>query len=413
MKSPLDKKILKTRILIALFVIFLFFVLFVPSVINRKPQIQTKLLITALGIDEGKDGNVAVSAIAVMPQSGEQAMVKSITVESEEKTIGQCLETISELYGKETELGLCGLIVLGQSTQNKSVMPYLEFLLSSAFVSPGTYVVNSSNSSAKEILSIASELDQSSAQILSSTVDFNASTCNITTVTLLEFVSQHYSPSCASVIPTIQVDKETEKSAKQNTNGSQNNVESQSGDKDSKKTPVKSLKKTSLYKNGIKMGELDSEQTLGYNIAKNENMQGLIAVDNVVINGENLGEIICSIYSKKCKKRVEFVDDKPIIYYDVSITLNLLAQNKIIREWEKNGRDSNEVIEPVINAFEEKVTSIILSGIEKSKALSCDSFLIENAFYRFKCMEYKKVKKDTDNFFKDVDVKVRTKVSFK
>ena len=69
MKKPLNKNLLKTRVLIALFIVFLFSVLFVPSVINRKPQIQTKLLITAIGIDVKEGEEVELSAIAVMPQS--------------------------------------------------------------------------------------------------------------------------------------------------------------------------------------------------------------------------------------------------------------------------------------------------------------------------------------------------------
>ena len=139
----------------------------------------------------------------------------------------------------------------------------------------------------------------------------------------------------------------------------------------------------------------------------------MIAVDNVIINGENLGEIVCSIYSKDCKSKVEFKNGKPTLNFDVTLTLHLLAQNKIIKQWEKNGRESNEVILPVITAFEEKIKSIIKSGVEKTKELDCDSFLIENKFYRFKSKEYKQYKKSNADFLKDVEVSVSAKVSFK
>lgn len=409
----LDKKELQTRILIALFVVFIASVLFIPSIINRKPQIQTKLLVTALGIDKSENGEIELSAIAVMPQSGEEAAVKSITVESKERSLGECLETISEIYGKETELGLCGLIVLGESTQNENVLPDLEFLFSSAFVSPGVYLVNSFNSSAKEILTLASSLDPSSAQILSSTVDFNANSCNISTITLLEFVSQHYTPSTSSIIPTIKLDEKEEASAGSTNKSGESQEQSTSPSQDSKKTPVKSLKNTGLYKNGIKKGELNKEQTLGYSLTKNENMQGMITLENVVINGEDQGDIECSIYSKSCKKKVDFVNEKPIIRYEISVTLHLLAQNKIIKQWEKNGRNSQEVIQPVISAFEEKIKTAVNEAVEKCKEVDCDSFLIENEFYRFKNKEYKEYKSKNGTFFKDVKIEVVPTVSFK
>ena len=416
MKRPPNKQLLQTRIIIILFVVFIATVLFIPSIINRKPQIQTKLLITALGLDRTQDGNISLSAIAVMPQGGQQAMVKSITVESEEKSIGECLETISEIYGKETELGLCGLVVLGQSTENASIMQELEFLFSSAFISPGTYLVNTSNSTAKDIITLASELDKSSAQILSSIVDFNANSCNISTVTLLEFVSQHYTPSLSSIIPTIEVDKlEHTKNESSDKSGEtqEQNGEQQNGDKASKKTPIKSLKKTGIYKNGIKKGEFNSEQTLGYNLTKSDNMQGVIAIDNIVINGKEQGNITCSVYSKNCKKKAYFKDGKPVICYDVSVTLQIIAQNKIIKQWEKNGRNSDEVINPVISAFEEKIKDAVKSAILKTKDLDCDSFLIENEFYRFCNKEYKEYKKGKENFLQDVEIEVNTKVTFK
>ena len=202
-----QKRLIINRILIALFILFFCAVFFLPSVLNKNPQIQSKLLVTAIGIDSEQDGKIELSSVCILPDSGQENKVKSITVTSKARSIAECIEIVSEQYGKQVELGLCGLVVIGESTDGQSILPHLEFLLSSAYISPGTYLIYANEGKASELLEYASAQNPSTAEILSSVVGFNDKTARITTKTLLEFLSETHGVSSSSILPSVKVQK--------------------------------------------------------------------------------------------------------------------------------------------------------------------------------------------------------------
>lgn len=379
------------RVLIALFIIFFLSVFFFPSVLNKNPQIQSKLLITAMGIDKINNEEIEFSGICILPDNGEQASIKSLTVTSSGKSIGECVENISEQYGKQVELGLCGLVVIGESTDNTNILPHLEFLLSSAYVSPGAYLIYANGGKASELLAYASEQNPSTAEILSSVVEFNDKTARITTRTLLEFLSETYSLSNSSILPSVDASKQSD-------NKSQSNV-------------VSSLTTAVLYNNGQKSGNFDSEQTLGFNLATQKANKGLFVLDNLVLNGQDLGRIDCWIYSSKNKLKVDMVDDQPIAKFDINVVLQFQDQHKIIRAWKQSGKEENKITEPLLSSFQDKIKKAVLNAFTKSQELNVDIFSIKTEFYRHYSTVLDQINKD--DFLKKVQPQINVKVSFK
>ena len=427
MREELKRNIWVNRIVIISCVIFFVIVFAFPSVINMRPQIQTKLLITALGIDKTQSGEVELSGIAVMPVGGtDTASVHSITVEHKAPSIGENLQGLSEIYGRQVELGLCGLIVVGESMKDENLLEHFEFLISSGFVSPGTYVTYAPNAKAKEVLSLASKLNPSSAEILASVVDYNANSNNISTVTLLQFVSQSNSISSASVIPQIVFDESKDENSQQGGENSQQGGESgqsesegaksaQSSEKgkESMKTAIKSLNKTALFYKGKRVGEFNDDQTLSYVLSKSGENQGTFVLDDFVVGKENLGKVQCFVYGKKFKKKCKFENGVPTIYYYPEITLQLYDQHRIIRKWKEMGMDEELITTPLLEQFANKVKNDMLSAIDYSKNSGADVFLIEDDFYRLHHAEYLKYKKDHPDFLSGVVVNIQPVIKFK
>ena len=385
-----SKRLFVNCILIGLFILFFCAVFFLPSVLNKNPQIQSKLLVTAIGIDRSQEGEIEFSGVCVLPDSGQESKVKSITVTSKARSVAECIEFVSEQYGKQVELGLCGLVVIGESTDGESVLPHLEFLLSSASVSPGAYLIYAQDGKASELLEYASSQNPSTAEILSSVVEFNDKTARIATKTLLEFLSETHGVSTSSLLPSVKVQKSSE--------GKQNAV-------------VGALNSSVVYENGIKTGELDSEQTLGYNLATQNADKGLFAVDNLVLAGENLGRIDCWIYSAKNGKTAYYDNGVPIIKLSVEVVLQFQDQHKIIRAWKKNGKKESDITKPLLKGFEDKIKEQVLSAFNRSKMLNSDIFAVKTEFYRFHTKRY--LSEESTDFLQKVQPKIEVKVSFK
>ena len=402
--KKLEKKVWLNRVIIGLCLLFFCLLFFLPSVLNRDPQIQTKLLITAIGIDVAEDNDVEFSGIAVLPATGDTAQVKSVTVTNKAPSLAECIENISEQYGKQAELGLCGLVVVGESTDSENLLPYMEFLLSSAYISPGTYLIHTTSSKASELLEFASSQNPSTAEILSSVVEFNNKTARITTRTLLEFLSESHSVSNSSVLPSVKVSKiENQSSSDAKTSG---------GDSDTKRSAVKSLNTAIVYQNGKKVGDLNDAQTLGFNLATNESNKGLLVLDEFSADGFDLGRIDCWVYASKNKKTVYFDNGTPIFNVSIDVTLQFQDQHKIIRAWQRNGKREEDIINPLIKAFEEKIKANVISAFEKSQSMGADIFSVRTEFSRYHYNRYKQIQKNGDIFVL-AKPRVSVKVAFK
>ena len=404
MEKKLTKKVWLNRVLIGLFLLFFCSLFFFPAVLNRDPQIQTKLLITAIGVDVTEDNKIEFSSIAVLPTTGDSTQVKSTTITNVANSIAECIENVSEQFGKQAELGLCGLVVIGESMDKANILPHLEFLLSSAYISPGTYLIHARGSSAKELLKFASSQNPSTAEILSSVVEFNDKTARITTRTLLEFLSESHSLSASSTLPSVQI----------NTQEKSNNGDSQNsgGDGDTKQSVVSSLNTAVLYDKGVVVGTLDDIQTLGFNLATSEANKGLIVLDDLMVEGVNLGRIECWIYSSKNNIKSYFDNGVPVFSINIDVTLQFQDQHKIIRVWQNNGKREEKIIEPIIKAFEEKIANSVASAFNYAKQVNADVFSVKTEFSRYHNKRYKEIEKNADIFQISIP-KVNVKVAFK
>ena len=110
------------RILIALFAVVL---VLLPRSVTSLPEIETKLLLTVLGLDKTENG-YRVTATAVMPAESQNGATMRTDVESEEVSVSAALEKLSLKMGKRLELGLCGVVVVGDTFGDESLLPHLK-----------------------------------------------------------------------------------------------------------------------------------------------------------------------------------------------------------------------------------------------------------------------------------------------
>ena len=144
------KKDLRLRIAAIVLTVLAIAMMMFPGV-DGDGDITDKLVAVAMGIDY-TDGMLNVTINSVLPKSGEEGGVESVPVSQRGESVEKCLDGIEKKTGRSLELGLCGVIVVGDELAREGMLSVMSILLSGALVSPGVYVVQADGDSAENII---------------------------------------------------------------------------------------------------------------------------------------------------------------------------------------------------------------------------------------------------------------------
>jgi hypothetical protein len=150
MQKQMKSRVVRLRIYAVIVAVFTLVLAFLPKKTGGLPEIENKLLITVIGIDKKNDGYY-LSATAVMPQEGQDGAVKRLTIGAKGDSVSNALEEIMIKMGKPLELGLCGLVIIGNTMDDESVIQHLNYLMSSGKIIPGAHLLYSPDCSAKDM----------------------------------------------------------------------------------------------------------------------------------------------------------------------------------------------------------------------------------------------------------------------
>ena len=193
MKRPSRR--LKTRLLtIGMIIIFGMAAL---SPLSPEAEVKTRLMVDAIGIDANASG-IAVSCQTVSGGASE-------VVKGEGESLSAAFADLNARYGREVEVGHCGLIALGADTDKPALVSLLMSLLSDAKVNAGCSVVSASGSAA-ELMANAVIMTKASDGV-TGFVTFADSRSNVTVPSVLETVQQLRSRSGAAVLPVLEFEK--------------------------------------------------------------------------------------------------------------------------------------------------------------------------------------------------------------
>lgn len=383
-------------------VLFIALIFFVPSSLSKQPQIQNKLLVTALGLDETENG-IKVSCVAVMPTGKPDSSVTSLVVGHEGATIGECVSAISSVYGKDAELGLCGFVLIGESVKG-DVTDHLGYLLSSARISPGTYLAVTDGTEAEKVLSLAAREHPSTAGILSSIVDYNSKSGNITTKTLLEFIAGRHSPSALSVLPCVRLDDVKTKKAEEE--------EKEKSGESVGEMPVRDLTFSRVFVKGKRAFDLNGDETVALNLTSRNLTTGLTFLEETEINGVKTERTVSRFYSTSCGKKVYYDEDVPKVKMNIDVKLELTDHRPTLKFAKEKGIDEHDAVRALIPKYAEKLKRDLEALVDKSKAENADIFLVSDDFYRFCTAKYNIDAKKSD-FLSRVEYDFDVKVEFK
>lgn len=382
----------KTKLLsvykIALLIFALTLVL-MPKNVTAMPEIETKLLLTAIGIDKTESG-YTVSATDVMPAESQDGTLRRLSVRAEGSSVSECLNKLSVKMGKKLELGLCGLVAIGNTYEGESVLPDLRYLLSSGRIISGAYLVYCPSDSASEMLEKANELSAASSNGLANLLEHNAVENNTKLITLLKFLSDSASVTKSSFMPCVEIVEKKPRGGEAMPSGDDSGQSELTGENKQKETEIESLSEVALFKEGKKLMRLSEAQTRGLTWLDERSTHGLVTLNELYAGGEYVGELHAKLTDKKLSFKPSF-KSSPSIRVKLSVSLSLEDRHKLTELHYRNGVSEGELSSSMLTGFENQIKNEIQTLIDCTKDIDCDAVGLTDLLYRTRNKKYKEL----------------------
>ncbi len=349
--------------------IFVFLSLFLTNDLGVI-KIEKTAIITAIAIDQ-KEDKLSVSAQISLPKATDSAADEDSLISGEGKTIGLAIDDIAVKTGWYPKLAFCNLIILNKSIADEYLFEIVNYVLYSKKIYDSILIAYS-DGEAKEILKATGSLDNVSSFSIQKILLKNADDANAVYYSRVKDIAISLtSESKQSLIPLIKLSQQEPRPPA-------------TGGSEQKPSFVFDASTTMLLDKGKIVGNLNTEQTLFYNLI----VKGVKEIYFEVPYDTDKTALL-KIVDSKSKTKVKPNGNK--IDLDISLSLNVYLIDV------KSGgifqtENSNIVPEYIIDKAEEKIKREIQTLVQKSVESGCDFFEVKESLFRYHPKYYKKHK---------------------
>ena len=386
-------KLIKAKIfIIAAFAAFTFFLSNDFGLID----IEKTAIITALAIDVDSDAYRVTAQVAV-PESSDKTGAENVKaqISGSGKTVGAAIKNVGDLSGWYPKLDFCNLIIIGESATRENVIKILDYFSKTLRIQDSAVVVQSQKN-ADELLKTATPLDNISSfalqKVLLKNPGFNR---DVVKSSVKTFVEGYYSDAHSSLMPLIKIVKQNQPKSDKN---------EQSGDKTAGDSLFDSSE-TALFLSGIKVGELNANETLSLNMLTEDFSLTTLELKNVTDYNGKTADYLLTV--KKCTPKITLSTETGALNLDISVTLycKISDQNTEVSDATYN---KNTPLPSFITAAAEKtIEENLQSLVTVEKNTGCDILKIKERLYRTKHGDYDRYK---NSFIEDFTANVKVKV---
>lgn len=382
----------KTPVIYVLAVIFLTILFFSNDF--GLVDIQKTAIVLAVGIDRENEEFIVNSRIAVPSSSGEgEAAADSIQVETRGDTVGAAIQKINVKTGWYPKLVFLNLIVLGETATEKNTFESLDYFLRNDYMSDDCKICCCEGKAGEKLNTKTTAESIPTLAVGKILSDHSATTGLAAVTTLREFAAGYFGVSNSGYMPVLKVD---ELSGGASDGSSGNFSDGASGDSSGEKEGGQSggqeetdsggasetsqggsggesggktfsATETALFSNGVYRGKLTKDETFAF-LCVNGGVR--LATFDAEYGGVNYTLMI-----KKSKPKIKFfVDD--FAAPRLSVSLEMIAELQDV----SSAQTIVEIAAPgktkqaVLDEAGKKLTRLIKSVFEKSRANGCDLF---------------------------------------
>lgn len=371
----------KTPVIYVLAVIFLTILFFSNDF--GLVDIQKTAIVLAVGIDRENEEFIVSSRIAVPSSSGEQkAAADSIQVETRGDTVGAAIQEINMKTGWYPKLVFLNLIVLGETATEKNTFESLDYFLRNDYMSDDCKICCCEGKAGEKLNTKTTAESIPSLSVGKILSEHSATTGLAAVTTLREFAAGYFGVSNSGYMPVLKVD-ELSGGASGGSSGEQEGGQSgggqeatgsggasetsQGGSGGESGGKTFSATETALFSNGVYREKLTKDETFAF-LCVNGGVR-LATFD------AEYGGVKYTLMIKKSKPKIKFfVDD--FAAPRLSVSLEMIAElqdvssSQTIVEIAAPGKTKQAVLDEA----GKKLTRLIKSVFEKSRANNCDLF---------------------------------------
>ena len=368
----------------------LMFALLALTPLVPEAEIASCLMVNALGIDVN-GGTVALTAETSGGSSTE-------SVHGEGGCVTDALHDMSERYGRNIELGHCGVIVMGGEMSAADVCLALMSLLSEAEVNAGCAVISASGG-AGEFIDKAVTLTTAAGSGVTSYIGFADTSASVAIPTALSVLGGLKSKSAAAALPVFaaeESDAETGTRDSQNSGSDGGGAPSGASEKQSELVPSRLMRAV-----GTNVSEeLSESASLGLTLLSPRSDGGTYAAE-WTYDGETT-TILGEIRSKKASVSARFEGGKVIAEAELSVVVRFKDRFKVI----ERGDSVKALASSLERAFAAAFSSHVSAAAEVCRR--CDILGVLTELYRAYPREYAALVPDLSDmtFSPSVSVKV-------
>lgn len=383
----------KTPVIYVLAVIFLTILFFSNDF--GLVDIQKTAIVLAVGIDRKNEEFIVSSRIAVPSSSGEQkAAADSIQVETRGDTVGAAIQEINMKTGWYPKLVFLNLIVLGETATEKNTFESLDYFLRNDYMSDDCKICCCEGKAGEKLNTKTTAESIPSLSVGKILSEHSATTGLAAVTTLREFAAGYFGVSNSGYMPVLKVDElsggasdgasgNSPDGASGGTSGEKEGGQSGSGQEATDSGGASetsqggsggesggktfSATETALFSNGVYREKLTKDETFAF-LCVNGGVR--LATFDAEYGGVNYTLMI-----KKSKPKIKFfVDD--FATPRLSVSLEMIAElqdvssSQTIVEIAAPGKTKQAVLDEA----GKKLTRLIKSVFEKSRANNCDLF---------------------------------------
>ncbi|MBQ7339586.1 MAG: hypothetical protein IJW43_01890 [Clostridia bacterium] len=374
-------------------------------------DIEKMAIITAIGIDKEDDLYSVTAQIAVPEEDSSHTEKRRTHLVGKGVTVGDAIREISDITGWYPQLVFCNLLVIGKDYSSENVLTVLDYFAKTLRIQDSALVVLSSEK-ASDLLKESSPLDAISSfalqKILYKKSGFNK---DVAEINIKKFCSNYYSYASSSYMPIINTIKQEDSSNSESpSSGGQSSsmnagAQKEKSSSDNGKT-LFSAKNTALFKNGIKVGELNESGTMIFNLLTKDCADSSIAVEDVKDEDLTSTNYLLRIFKNTKSVYFEIDDDSITLNAKIDVYCKIADQNS--KSSSVSLSKNNPLSENIKDKLKDKLYYEALTFFHTIKSTECDILGLEQKLYRFHNDYYQTYK---DNYLDKMKINLSISVT--
>lgn len=371
-------------------IFLLILIVFTPQALYSPGQSRNVGVVVAVGIDKIAQG-YEVSLLTFIPKPNQTFKEVDSVVTGKGENVAQALYNAQVALGRRVGLSHVKTTVLSEELMREDVTNVVDYFTRLAALSSSTVFIGT-NTSAKELLTLSTKLEDGIGLDLEQVIGFNSDKLFASETSLEEFYSGYYGKNKASIIgylpvvegeessfSSIAAEGESAGGGSLSESGAEGGGNGSGGGKEKSKY-ILNTGESILLKNGKMVKHLSLEEMNSINLLNDKTKGQIVRIKDAEINGEK-HDLTYRIREKTIKTTTSFENGYPLYVANIQLGMELMEINgnhEDVRVRSEYSKLTSEIIAKIDSTLRGEFKEIL----DKLRVYNADVLGVQDAFFK-------------------------------